>query len=356
MQGQVSLSDSITGPRRLIPAKPKPYAMTEKGRALWILALMSPAIAEMLSGSSPPLEFFNPIGFLLLLGLYGGGVLIVRELSVIWNIGWAGIVVMGIAYGILEEGVAVKSFFDPGWMDLGGLGEYGRYLGTNWVWAVWLTIYHASVSITLPIIILTMLYPHLRNERLLTRTRFKAVLMILLADVLVCTLLLNPYVPFVPMYALSVIAVFAFTLYAKQLPRGFMMPKGDLPTWSPMRFAALGFLVLLLNFFLAGFFVETGVPPVIPIALMLLACLYVALMIARHLGVRENGVHKAHFVAGMLSFFVMLGVILEFNGILGMSVVAVLTALMAVDFVRWSKGKKVFVFRVHKLLHGPSGP
>jgi len=330
--------------------------VTEKGRALWILALMSPTIAELLSGSSPLLEFFNPVGFPLLLGLYGAGVLIVRELSVIWKVGWAGVVVMGIAYGILEEGVAVKSFFDPEWMDLGGLGEYGRYLGTNWVWAVWLTIYHASVSITLPIIILTMLYPHLRDERLLTRSRFKLVLVILLIDVLVCTLLLNPYVPFAPMYVLSIVAVVAFIMYAKHLPRSFMMPRAGQPTWSPARFAVLGFLFLLVSFFLAGVFVETGVPPVVPVILMPLWCLYVALMIGKHLGTKENRVHKAHIVAGMLSFFVVIGVILEMGGVLGMSAVAAVVALMTVDFARWSKGKNVLVFRLHGLLHGaPAG-
>lgn len=329
--------------------------MTEKCKALWILALMSPVIAELLSGSSPPLEFFNPFSFMLLLGLYGAGVLVVRELSVIWNLGWAGIVVLGVSYGILEEGVAVKSFFDPLWMDLGGLGEYGRFLGTNWVWAVWLTIYHASVSITLPVVIFNMVYPHLRRERLLTGRRFKVVLGILLIDVLVCTLLLNPYVPLLPMYMLSIVSVFGFALYAKHIPKGFFAPTGSRPTWGPMRFAVLGFLVLFANFMLAGMFVDTGVTPIVPVVLMLAVCLYIALMIRSHLGAADNLTHKAHFVAGMLSFFVALGLILEMGGIVGMSAVAVVTLLLSIDFVRWSKGKKVLIFRVHRFLHGPPG-
>ena len=99
-----------------------------------ILALLSPAIAELLSGSSPPLEFFNPFGFVLLVGLYGCGVVIVRELSIRWEKGWGSILLLGAAYGIIEEGLAVKSFFDPNWMDLGILGTYGRWIGVNWVW------------------------------------------------------------------------------------------------------------------------------------------------------------------------------------------------------------------------------
>ena len=77
------------------------------------LALLSPVIAELLSGSSPPLEFFNPFGFILLVGLYGCGVIIVRELSIRWKKGWGSILLLGAVYGIIEEGLAVKSFFDP---------------------------------------------------------------------------------------------------------------------------------------------------------------------------------------------------------------------------------------------------
>ncbi len=85
--------------------------MTEKGKAAWFLALLSPIMAEMLSGSSPPLEFFAGLGFVFLIPLYGGGALLVRELTIRWDKGWATVIALGAAYGIIEEGIAVKSFF-----------------------------------------------------------------------------------------------------------------------------------------------------------------------------------------------------------------------------------------------------
>src|SRR5437016_3671160 len=48
-------------------------------RPLLALILLSPVIAEMLSGSSPPLEWLNPVAALLLIWLYGSGVLVMRE-------------------------------------------------------------------------------------------------------------------------------------------------------------------------------------------------------------------------------------------------------------------------------------
>jgi len=83
-------------------------------------------IGELLSGSAPPTEFFNPIVFLLLASLYGSGAIVVRELKIRWKKDIRAVLLLGAAYGILEEGLMVKSFFDPGWMDLGILGTFGR--------------------------------------------------------------------------------------------------------------------------------------------------------------------------------------------------------------------------------------
>mgnify|MGYP005646637789 FL=1 len=65
---------------------------------------------------------------------------------------------LGFAYGIVEEGVAVKSFFDPHWKDIGMFGVYGRWLGVNWVWSLYLTIFHGVWSILAPIVIVEAMY------------------------------------------------------------------------------------------------------------------------------------------------------------------------------------------------------
>lgn len=126
---------------------------------LLTLYVLSPVIGELLSGSAPPAEFFTPFGLTVLFALYGGGTVIVRDLVRRWRRGWASILLMGAAYGIYEEGIVVRSFFDPAWPDLGLLAEYGRWLGVNWVWAVELTVYHAVISITIPIMLVELLFP-----------------------------------------------------------------------------------------------------------------------------------------------------------------------------------------------------
>lgn len=134
------------------------------------LLILAPATGELLSGSAPPAEFLNPFTFLPLVALYGSGALLIRELARRWGKGWASILLLGMAYGIYEEGIVVRSFFDPTWMDLGLSAEYGRYLGVNWVWALELTIFHAVVSIMIPIMLIEILFPAHRSSPWLNRS------------------------------------------------------------------------------------------------------------------------------------------------------------------------------------------
>jgi len=117
-----------------------------------------------MSGSTPPLEIINPISFLFLWAFYGGGVLLIRELWLRWGKGYARLMILGVTYGIIEEGLAVKSFFDPNWPDLGILGTYGRVLETNLVWAVWLSIFHAVISISVPILLVEILFEDINDK------------------------------------------------------------------------------------------------------------------------------------------------------------------------------------------------
>jgi len=123
------------------------------------LLILAPFFGEMISGSSPPSEYFQLMPFLLLTMLYGTGAVIIRESARRWKKGWVSILLMGMAYGIFEEGIMVRSFFDSGWGDLRQLAFYGRWIGVNWIWSIALTIFHAVVSISIPIAITELLFP-----------------------------------------------------------------------------------------------------------------------------------------------------------------------------------------------------
>ncbi|MCI4340460.1 MAG: hypothetical protein L3J73_04255, partial [Thermoplasmata archaeon] len=85
-----------------------------RARPILVLLLMSPGLPEYLSGSSPLNAIvLNPGWFLLQLGLnlglYGPGVLLIREASVRWRNGLVPVLLLGAAYGVLEEGIALST-------------------------------------------------------------------------------------------------------------------------------------------------------------------------------------------------------------------------------------------------------
>src|SRR5512140_3257017 len=126
------------------------------------LYLLSPVIAELMLGSSPP------IPFLLLswtnIPMYGGGAILIRELAIRWRKGWPTIIALGVAYAVAEEGIIVRTFFDQGAPQLAGLKDYGWAFGANWVWITSMAIYHSLVSIALPILLVTMAFPERARE------------------------------------------------------------------------------------------------------------------------------------------------------------------------------------------------
>ena len=154
------------------------------------LLILTPGIPEYLSSSSPiNAIILNPPQFvfqlLANLGLYGSGALLIHDAGIRWKRGWATILLLGAAYGILEEGVALSTLFDPNAGPVGALGSYGHWLGVNWVWAAGIVPFHAIFSISIPILLLGMAIPQTRLKPLLTRRGTITALLVLSFDVVI---------------------------------------------------------------------------------------------------------------------------------------------------------------------------
>ncbi len=131
------------------------------------LFVLAPLIGEVLFGALPLSQL--PFGLLGLIGLYGGGALLVRETARRRGLSAWWVVVLGLAYGLFEEGTVVQSLFDQHFRGLDFLGFYGHRAGVNWVWSLFIVPYHAVFSITIPIALADLLYPAQRREPWLGR-------------------------------------------------------------------------------------------------------------------------------------------------------------------------------------------
>src|SRR3712207_4539627 len=90
--------------------RPRDRNMLRRFAPILLLFVLSPVVAEVLFGATP----VSNLGALLpVTALYGGGVVLIRELARRRGTGWARIALLGAAYAVVEEGLALQSMFNP---------------------------------------------------------------------------------------------------------------------------------------------------------------------------------------------------------------------------------------------------
>ncbi len=282
--------------------------MKRKTLAAIVLSLLSPFFAEILSGSTPPLEAINPITFLSLWGFYGSGVLLFHELWVRKNPTAGGIMLFGFSYGILEEGIFVKSWFDPHWVDLGVLGTYGRVMGVNAVWAVWLTIFHAFMSIWVPIMVFELIFPDMKREKLLNKKSAVFLISVYLFIGILMLFFLTHYIPpFIPwLLTLLLALLFAY------LGCHFRFPplRRNWPAKHPFIFGLIYLISLFILFVMVPY---TTIPFFVPISIGIPLAVYF------YWSMDSMSPRDLHLLMlGSLSFWLLfMDFIFELNGLLG---------------------------------------
>ncbi|HLM90852.1 MAG TPA: hypothetical protein VK424_02210 [Thermoplasmata archaeon] len=121
-----------------------------------------------MSGSTPPLAFVFPWVLGIFMMIYGASALLIREATIRWKTGPAGVISLGLAFGILNEGMAAHSLFNPSWPDLGRLAGFGYYGGVNWIWTEWIVPFHAVWSMAFPILLVRQFWPDIRDRPLVS--------------------------------------------------------------------------------------------------------------------------------------------------------------------------------------------
>jgi hypothetical protein len=92
------------------------------------LLFLAPLVGEYLLGNVSIVE----IGALPILALlYGGGAVLIRELSRRTGRGWPTILVLGLAYGLIEAGLIDQTLFNPPELAGAPTGQGSR---SGWWW------------------------------------------------------------------------------------------------------------------------------------------------------------------------------------------------------------------------------
>jgi lipopolysaccharide/colanic/teichoic acid biosynthesis glycosyltransferase len=303
-------------------------------REALLLAVASPMIAELLSSSAPPLQFFVPWIFALFVLFYGLCALLIREVSLRWGGGWARILLLGSAFGILDEGLAARAFFDPASRSLGPLAAYGRWVGVNWIWSLDAILYHAVFSVAIPILLIYQFFPASRDVRWLGRKAFwtVAVLFGLAAWVFLDS---GGHRYRVPNLYLAVCCA-VMILLCLLARRGFRQLAAEArpAAISPRRFAALGFGAaagLLLHIYVVPYLVHSSTVILVILGILVFA-VGRTLIAWSGSGAGWSRSQQCGLLVGALGFYAFLALFHEVNpsrtyDATGMSVIGVFTLI-----------------------------
>jgi hypothetical protein len=137
--------------------------MSDRSKAVFLLMFLSPALTELVTGSTTVTDFFHPVGLVFLLLGYSLPVLLLRERAVRNGLGYASLIALGVAYGIYNEGLWAKTIVQPTELPIRQFDHYGRYLGINLPWALVISFYHAFAAILVPILVVHVQFPRMRD-------------------------------------------------------------------------------------------------------------------------------------------------------------------------------------------------
>jgi hypothetical protein len=219
------------------------------------LGFLAPVVAELVgSGNVPTLLFLNPFIALLFCLLYGPPALLLRELLVRGRIGWPGGLVLGFAFGALNEGIVADSWFKPKALHMTA-AELGRVGHVNWNLVASLTVFHTFVSMLISIALAELWFrdhasrPWLRKRGIIVCSLIS--LFIALGDLSTRSHGRTRIVPDHPERVATLFVIFLAIALALILPR-LRIPRSVHDVPGPIRAFTIGFVwfaVYLFSFF-----------------------------------------------------------------------------------------------------------
>lgn len=223
---------NLSLPRRVLPAAG--------------LFLLAPIVAEYLLGDLP-ITFL--IALVAMAPLYGGGALLIREVTRRLGRGVPTMLVLGTAYGLLEEGLITQSLFNPDYVGLRLLDEaYVPALGIGGSWTVYVLMLHAVWSTTVPIVLVEACVPDRRTQPWLRTPGLVVTAVLFLLGALATGAQqrsADPFAASTAQLATAAVLAVALTVLATRIPRRPGGLPGRVPApWLP----ALGALLLGLLF------------------------------------------------------------------------------------------------------------
>lgn len=298
-----------------------------------VLLLLAPFFGEALSGATPPLDLILPWNLGLMVGLYGCGALICREVVLRYRLGLVGLILLGAAYGVWEEGLVDRYWYDPKFWADQNIGTYSVVGEVNLSLALLLTVFHSAVSICCSVLVVERIFPRRQVQPWVGRRGMTvAVAVFAVAVPLICGEFYWPSAPNLVAAALLMSALIAAAFWQRRFGFGSgSRPSSKAASRSSKPIAWIAFFATLTFWFAVYSLPESGIgwPLGLPIAFAPVA-IGVWLVARRATGDRF-GPDALRAITGILTFFVLLDLFIAPLGRYDM----LISALVVVALLRW---------------------
>ena len=146
--------------------------MAPRTKALLVLVLTAPVLTEIVSGNTPIHRFLDPRVPIFFLVAYSLPLVVIREAAFRWRISMAGVFLLGLAYGIWNEGLLAQTLIRFDHVPINRFDRYIYAAGFNFSWTVVIVPWHAMLAIIFPIALVSALFPGVESDDWVGRRQF----------------------------------------------------------------------------------------------------------------------------------------------------------------------------------------
>lgn len=145
-------------------------------KQILFILLITPFLTELISGNVPITSFINPLLFVFLATFgYGFPVLAIREYAIRKNLGVLGVYILGLAYGLYNEGWIARTIFQPFHSPFAQLADFGLLGSVRIPWAIIICSWHALFAVLFPIVLSHFIWQKESTEKWLSDKAFKII-------------------------------------------------------------------------------------------------------------------------------------------------------------------------------------
>ncbi len=239
------------------------------GHSTWVTLAIFTVIAhfnpEILTGSTRVEQYLSPVTLFGML-FYGLQVAIIADLAARYRFKWRTIYLVGLIYGIFEEGFAVETMLSP---HPPGFVDVLRIAGLNVTWSIYIAIFHAVVSVLCSILIIRLIWPDRISRPFLHRRHYLIVVpSLVIIYVIFIRFVTLSYVPETSAIVVLLVSCFVVGLLARSSQSREVRSPGKSPTTR--NYMTWGVLLCVGSFILPFVFGQLPLLTV-PTTLLLLA-------------------------------------------------------------------------------------